>query len=509
MSAQFDTIIVGAGSAGAILAARLSENNSKQILLIEAGPDYPDENAIPDDVRDSRGLGGPDHDWRYTVIPVAGRTMNFLRGKVVGGTSAVNACAAQWGNPSDFEEWTKLGIRGWSWQDVAPYYKKLESDPGGVGSHHGRNGLVPITRYALSELIPVQHGLYDACRDAGFDEVKDHNSLTESGVGVWPMNRVGNKRISTALSHLAGARGRPNLTIRPGKTVGRIGFENKKAKSIELDDRTAVSAERIILCAGSLNSAAILMRSGLGPRAQLESLGIDVIANLPGVGSKVRDHCAVPIWLVPNDNECVPGRDPRMQVMARFNAPGSAIADDMQLVMTSHVHVGALPAVRQAAGVDSVAALRVAVMKQVGCGALTLTSSNPAVQPKIELNYCSDREDVRRLIDGVRLAWKLLHSDAMRKAYKRIAILDEGIIRSDEQLEKYIRENIGTYCHALGTVPMGAEGDPDAVLDSRCQVRGVEDLYVVDASIFPVIPRTVPNLTVMMFGEYAADWLKG
>ena len=352
MSAQFDTIIVGAGSAGAILAARLSEDNSKQILLIEAGPDYPDEDVLPNDVRDSRGLGGPNHDWRYSVIPVAGRNLSFLRGKVVGGTSAVNACAAQWGNPADFDEWTKLGLQGWSWQDVAPYYKKLEHDPAGVGPHHGLNGPVPISRYALSELIPVQRGLYDACLNAGFDEVKDHNSLTGSGVGVWPMNRCGNRRISTALSHLAGARRQPNLTIRPRQIVDRVIFENKKAKGIQLGDRTVVGSERVILCAGSLNSPAILMRSGIGPRVQLESLGIDVIVERSGVGSKVRDHCAVPIWLVPNDNECVPGRDPRMQVMARFNALGSAISDDMQFVMTSHVDVRGLPDVRQAAGVE-------------------------------------------------------------------------------------------------------------------------------------------------------------
>ena len=147
-------------------------------------------------------------------------------------------------------------------------------------------------------------------------------------------------------------------------------------------------------------------------------------------------------------------------------------------------------------------------MKQRGCGSLTLTSVDPAVQPKIELNYCSDREDVRRLIDGIRQAWRILHSDALRKAYKRIAILDEVIVESDKQLEKYIIENIGSYCHALGTVPMGTDSDPNAVLDSRCRVRGVRDLFVVDASIFPITPRTVPNMTVMMFGEYASGWLK-
>jgi choline dehydrogenase len=337
--------------------------------------------------------------------------------------------------------------------------------------------------------------------------VEDHNDLNGSGVGPWPMNRAGDTRVSTLLSHISPARAHKNLVIRPNCLVDHLLLDGACARGVRLADGSTEKAACVVLCAGSIGSPAILMRSGIGPKHDLEALGIESRIDLAGVGARVWDHAAVPIRLIPHTGECLIGRDPRFQIMARFTAPGSSQANDMQLVMTTHLDLRQAPALMAEAGVPVVAALRVALMLPRGHGRLTLVSPDPAVQPKIELDYCSNSEDERRLMDGVRHAWKILRSDAMVNAYQRITGLSEAIVSSDEQLKSYMRANIGTYCHALGTAPIGPDGDPNAVLNQRCKVCGTDNLYVVDASVFPAVPSAVPNLTVMMLGERVANWL--
>ena len=235
MSSGYDDIIVGGGSAGAVLAARLSEEPSRRVLLLEAGPDYATLESTPDDLQDSWRMSLQAHDWGLSAEAVPGRTIPYPRGRVIGGSSAVNAAIALRGVPADYDEWAALGNDAWSWAEVLPYFRRLEDDREGSEELHGRGGPVAIGRWRREELIPTQLAFFEVCRRLGFDEVADHNHPQATGVGPFPQNRRGRLRLSTAIAYLLPARQRHNLTIRPHCLVNRVVVEDDRALGLEFE----------------------------------------------------------------------------------------------------------------------------------------------------------------------------------------------------------------------------------------------------------------------------------
>ena len=509
MAAPYDDIVVGAGSSGAVLAARLSEDPARRILLLEAGPDYASVEATPHDLRDSTWISVVRHDWGFKADAMKGREIEYPRGKVTGGSSAVNATIALRGVPADYDEWAGLGNSEWAWSRVLPYFRKLEDDQDESGPIHGRGGPIPVRRWKASELLPLQRAYLDAGRALGFAEVTDHNHPEATGIGPWPMNQRDGLRMSTAIGYLLPARERRNLTIRPNCLVNRVILEGSRAVGVEIASDGAtetIRARRITLSAGAIASPAILLRSGIGPRGDLEALGVVPAVDLPGVGANLIDHPLASVALVPRPGVCEKTQ-PVVQIGIRHAAPGSDESNDMQLFMISQADLTEIPAVMALVGSPMIFAVGVALQRPLSRGRLSLLSPDPRLQPRIELNYLDHPEDMRRMVEGIRLAWRVAQWPAIATQAERVAILDEQMVASAEFVQGYLQMAVNTIYHPVGTARMGPEGDRAAVVDQRGRVRGVDGLAVVDASIMPNVPRANTNLTCIMIGERVADWM--
>ena len=509
---EYDDVIVGGGSAGAVLAARLSEDPARRVVLIDAGPDYATVELTPADLRDSWRMSLREHDWGFSAEAVPGRAIPYPRGRVIGGSSAVNATIALRGVPADYDEWARLGNDGWGWADVLPYFRRLEDDAQGPDELHGRDGPITIQRWRPDELVPTQRAFLEVCLRLGFSEVADHNHPEASGVGSFPQSRRGRLRVSTAIAYLLPARQRLNLTIRPRCLVDRVLLADGRAIGVQIESgggREGVRGRRVTLAAGAVGSPAILMRSGIGPRAALLEAGVEPVLDLPGVGASLADHPVTRLLLVPRAGSC-DLQTPLAQMVLRYTAPGSDQFNDMQQVIFSHVDVAGIGGRQAVAAVGAALAigLPVALERPRARGRLSLTSRDARVQPVIELNFAADPEDLRRLTEGVRLAWQIAHQPEIARHVDHVALLTERTMSSDEALAAYIRATVSTQFHPCGTARMGPPTDAMAVIDQHCRLRGVEGLRVVDASVMPTIPRANINLTCSMIAEHVSDWMR-
>ena len=496
---SWDVVIVGAGAAGAVVAARTSEDWNRSVLLLDAGPDYAVASELPDDLRNGHDNSYVDHDWGLRYQPTAKRDDRFPRGRVTGGSSAVNTTIALRGIPADYDEWASLGNPAWAWSNVLPAFNRLERDLDyGAAPYHGDSGPISIRRWNDDELVPTQAAFIDAALEHGFPACDDVNAPDAIGVGKMAMNKLGRLRISTALGYLSAARYRDNFTVLPGSTINRVVIENGRAVGVETTTGHRISARVVVVSAGAVHTPGVLVRSGVGDPDELALLGIESIAAVPGVGANLSDHPALAVMLKPKFPEFCAPELPLVQTICRYTSESSRAPLDVNIEL-----------ITRSTGRDGEPLFMLAPsLEQVdGRGHVRQTSTDPDSMPVIENHFGENDHDVRRHVSAFEDAIALTRLAPLSEFIEDVVFpdADRG---SRADLEHVARRVSASGYHPCGTAKMGPADDEMAVVDQHGRCHAIDQLVVADASIMPTVPRANINLTSIMIGETIGEWLR-
>lgn len=496
-----DTVVIGGGTGGAVVAGLLAERIDQTVLLIEAGPDYGPlaSGDWPDDLLDARAIA-PTHGWGYgSGARYPGRELPFQRAKVIGGCSAHNGCAAIWGSRRDYDGWAEAGNPGWSTDELLPHFRSV-------------NERLRVRIPSRDEVQPYQLAWLDAARSVGIPSVADLNDLdADLGIAPSPVNVHDGIRWNTSFGYLDPVRDKPNLSIIGNTVVDRLVIERGRVIGVIVpgpDGPTTIETNRVVLGAGTYGSPGILLRSGVGDPAELRAIGIAPVHDLPGVGRNLHDHPAVQIAytgtpeLIAELEQFAADRWlPEEQVIAKARSAACTEAFDIHIYPVGSPY-GKIGRDRWDFIVPT------ACMTPRSRGHLRISGPDSSLAPLFEHGYVTDTEgaDRRVLLDAIALVREIAADPKLARLIGK-ETSPGPTIRGDEDLSAWIEANILHYYHPVGTCKMGPISDPGAVVDARGKVHGLDGVYVADASLLPVIPRANTNIPAAVAAERVAYWL--